>query len=230
MNDILQAPDAGRVRQSAAKSLWIFIKPHLEEMWLGSYFCQGASSYVSIGLREIYATLCKGRTMDPVSYLFAAYLKSVQNEVYVSIAENMGTEVAAVVVDYEGTRIPFQHQLWTVRPKSVCAHNSNNLREHSACTIKAGKMFNDICQSLTGKPGRDIKYVKARNMYCNAAVSFKPVVAKISASGEKSDVSLARTACNAATIAAMGSGDPKSVNARDAACGSYQALKNAGGN
>jgi hypothetical protein len=168
--------------------------------------------------------------MDPVSYLFSAYLTSVQNEVYVSMTENMGTEISAVVVEYEGTSIPFQHQLWTIRPKSVCAHNSASLAEHSACTIKAGLMFNDVCQSLTAKPRRDIKYTKARNMYCNAAVTFKPVVAKISASGNKSDVSLARSACNAATIAAMGNRDPKSVRERDAACGNYQALKSAGDN
>lgn len=163
--------------------------------------------------------------MDPVSYLFAAYLNSVQNEVYTSLAENKGLEVTAVVVEYEGTSIPFQHQLWTIRPNSVCAHNSGNLAEHSACTIKAGQMFNDVCQSLTAKPSREVKYAKVRNMYCNAAVSFKPVVAKISASANKSDLNLAKSACNAATIAAMGSGDPKSVRERDVVCGKYHDLR-----
>jgi hypothetical protein len=76
------------------------------------------------------------------------------------------------------------------------------------------------------KPNRDVKYVKARNMYCNAAASFKPVVAKISASGEKSDLSLTRSACNAATIAAMGSGDAKAVRERDTTRSKYRELKN----
>lgn len=163
--------------------------------------------------------------MDPVSYLFAAYLNAVQKEVYYSLTENLGTQVTAVVVEYDGTEIPFQHQLWTVRRQSVCATTAGNIALHSECTIKAGKMFQEVCQSLNAKPIRDQKYTNARNMYCNAAINFKPVIAQVAPSTEKSDRSLARSACNAATIAAMGSGDAKAVRERDEVCGKYRELR-----
>lgn len=163
--------------------------------------------------------------MDPVSYLFSAYLQSVHNKVYASMTESMGTQLKAVVVEYEGSKIPFQHQLWQIRSNSVCANTSQNIAQHSECTMKAGRMFNEICQSLSANPSKDLRYIKSRNMYCNAAVTFKPVVAKLGASKEKSDLSLTKSACNAATIEAMGSHDPRVINQRDKACDHYKKLK-----
>ncbi|HTN33537.1 MAG TPA: hypothetical protein VL091_05990, partial [Marinobacter sp.] len=61
-------------------------------------------------------------------------------------------------------------------------------------------------------------------MYCNAAVSFKPTVANVSAAQELPDVEKARQACNAATVAAMGSGDDRLARDRDRQCESYRTI------
>lgn len=46
--------------------------------------------------------------MDPVSYLFSAYLNLVQQQV----SDINGTELKSLVVEYEGEQIPFAFQFW----------------------------------------------------------------------------------------------------------------------
>jgi len=58
--------------------------------------------------------------MDPVSLLFTAYLDSIQNTVHARFTDLHGTEIKAVMIDYQGVEIPYQYQLWRVRNKSVC--------------------------------------------------------------------------------------------------------------
>ena len=53
--------------------------------------------------------------MDPVSFVFAAYMDAVQNTVHAQVADTLGTEVKAVVIDYQGVEVPFQYQIWRVR-------------------------------------------------------------------------------------------------------------------
>ncbi|MCH7370643.1 hypothetical protein MM194_05400 [Aeromonas sp. MR16] len=54
--------------------------------------------------------------MDPVSWLFSAYLNLVQQQV----SDIYGTEPKALVVEYEGEQVPFAFQFWQIQPKSVC--------------------------------------------------------------------------------------------------------------
>ena len=162
--------------------------------------------------------------MDPVSYLFSAYMIAVRNEIHQSTTEIIGTELKAVVVEYEGTEIPFQYQLWRIKSDSVCSNTSGNILKHSECTQKASRMFDDMCTSLGRTPNQDWRYVKTKNMYCNAASEFKPVIAKLNASGEQSNLSKARSECNAATVAAMGSNDPQLKSKRVQACKKYETL------
>lgn len=54
--------------------------------------------------------------MDPVSYLFSAYLNLVQQQV----ADIYGTEAKTLVVQYEGESVPFSFQLWQIQQPSVC--------------------------------------------------------------------------------------------------------------
>lgn len=53
--------------------------------------------------------------MDPVSYLFSAYLNLVQQQV----SDIYGTELKTLVVQYEGEQVPYSFQLWRIQPQSV---------------------------------------------------------------------------------------------------------------
>ena len=83
--------------------------------------------------------------MDPVSYLFSAYLNLVQQQV----ADIYGTEVKALVVQYEGEQVPFSYQLWQIKQNSVCRPYEQDVRRFSQCTVKAQALFDKLCDDLT---------------------------------------------------------------------------------
>lgn len=156
--------------------------------------------------------------MDPVSLVFSVYLNTVQSTVSNHFNETRNLEVTPVVVEYEGIPVSFQHQLWRVRPESVCANYQQNIMQFSECTVKASRLFNALCLELKQSGSDEWRQVQIQNMYCNAAVSFKPTVANIGAATTLSGLEEARQACNAATVAAMGNSDPKLARERDKAC------------
>ena len=50
--------------------------------------------------------------MDPVSLLFTAYLDSIQNTVHARFTDLHGTEIQAVMIDYQGVKVPYQYHRW----------------------------------------------------------------------------------------------------------------------
>ena len=121
--------------------------------------------------------------MDPISYMFSAYLNSVQTTMHKQITDIMGAELKSVEIEYKGEKIPFQYQIWKVRDQSVCSNVKYNVSEYSRCTIKASELFFELCTELSKNTAGNLRQTK--NMYCNAAVSFKPTIAQISASAQK---------------------------------------------
>ena len=86
-------------------------------------------------------------------------------------------------------------------------------------------LFNKLCADIPTIENADLKYTKTKNMYCNAAVSYKPTIATISADSPASELLQAKQKCNAATIAAMGSSDPAAIGYRDRICQNYNEMK-----
>ena len=163
--------------------------------------------------------------MDPISLLFSAYLTSMQNQIYNGLASSMGLETQAVHMEYEGQTIPYQYRLWKVDNRSVCATSRNKIDDYARCTQSAQRLFVDLCNGLSKKPGGGPTYVRAKNMYCNAVIDFKPTTASLVAGSAESEIVTAKKDCNAATLKAMGSGDLRLHQAREKACGRYRELK-----
>ncbi len=160
--------------------------------------------------------------MDPVSLVFSAYLNTVQSTVSNHFNETRNLGITPVVIEYEGVPVSYQHQLWRLRPESVCANYQLNISQFSECTVKASRLFNALCSELKQSGPDDLRQVKIQNMYCNAAVSFKPTVANIGSAQTLSGLEEARQACNMATVAAMGNSDPRLARERDKACEVYR--------
>lgn len=93
--------------------------------------------------------------------------------------EGMGVELESVNVDYHDQPVSFQYQMWRLRPNTVCLPQKNKLLEYSACTEAASQFFHETCQTLQQKPIRTTLYSNYKRLYCNAAVSYQPVVAKV---------------------------------------------------
>ncbi|UTA46941.1 hypothetical protein L1F30_12295 [Simiduia sp. 21SJ11W-1] len=162
--------------------------------------------------------------MDPVSMLFGAYLNAVQSTVHNHLTDAMGTELKSINIEYQGTGIPFQYQMWRIREQSVCAGFDANIGKKSECTQKAKALFAELCSYLTANPKPHWRHSKTKNMYCNAAVSYKPVIADLGPAAEKSNLAKAKAQCSAATVAAMGSTEARLIRERDAVCGVYRGM------
>lgn len=165
------------------------------------------------------------KAVDPVTFVFSAYLNSVQSIVSDHLIETKNAEVTPVVIEYEGGSVSFQHQWWRVRPDSVCANYRQDIAEFSRCTVRASRLFNALCSELSASGSEDWRQLKIRNMYCNAAVSFRPTIANVSPASEKTELEKARQNCNAATVAAMGSRDPKLLLKKKELCDVYREMK-----
>lgn len=163
--------------------------------------------------------------MDPVSLVFSAYLNTVQSTVSNHFNESRNFQVTPVIIEYEGTPVSYQHQLWRIRPESVCANYQQNIGQFSQCTVKASRLFNALCSELRRAGSDDWRHVKVQNMYCNAALSFKPTVANLGSAKALSGLEEMRQACNAATVASMGNSDPRLARERDKACEVYRNSK-----
>ncbi|SHK28386.1 hypothetical protein SAMN05216369_1346 [Marinobacter antarcticus] len=159
--------------------------------------------------------------MDPVSLVFSAYLNTVQSTVSNHFNETRNLQITPVVMEYEGTPISYQHQLWRVRPESVCSNHQQSISQFSRCTVKASRLFKALCSELRQVGSDDLQRIQAQNMYCNAAVSFKPTVADLGSAQSLSGLEEARQACNAATVAAMGNSDLVLAREREQACATY---------
>ncbi|MFB2829210.1 hypothetical protein ACE1BS_06195 [Aeromonas jandaei] len=151
--------------------------------------------------------------MDPVSYLFSAYLNLVQQQ----ISDIYGTELKTVAVQYEGESVPFSFQLWQIQQQSICRPYEQDVRRFSQCTVKASALFHKLCDDLTQQDDSSWQLPKYRTMYCSAAVSYSPMIAEIG-DAKQNPAKLAERACNQAILAAMDSDDETLLAQRDKAC------------
>ena len=157
--------------------------------------------------------------MDPIALVLAAYMDSVQSTVNARVSDTLGTELKALIVEYQGVPVPFQYQMWRVKDKSVCARYQSDLTYYSHCTVTAKKLFSELCSQLSQKSSEHWRYIKTKNLYCNAAVSYKATIAWIDGAEEGAEGEEAKAACNLAIAAALGSRDPVVIAERDRVCG-----------
>lgn len=155
--------------------------------------------------------------MDPVSYLFSAYLNLVQQQV----SDHYGTEPKTLVVEYEGEQVPFAFQFWQIQPKSVCRPYEQDVRRFSQCTVKASALFHKLCDDLTKQDDSSWQLPKFRTMYCAASANYRPMIADIRES-KLDPARQAERACNQAILAAMDSDDETLLAQRDKACAAVQ--------
>lgn len=161
--------------------------------------------------------------MEPMSLFFSAYISSILKMDLLSYSEVTNMYMEAVEIEYKGLYIPFQHQVWKVRDSSVCQRYISNTLKYSKCTVTAKELFTNLCRDLS-RTKKDVSN-RHQRMYCNAAHSYTPTYASISAAKQDSTITVARKACNTATISAMSSSDVRLINERKTACENYEKVK-----
>lgn len=157
--------------------------------------------------------------MDPLSQLFAAYLQTVSNsfaEVYV---DSMNTTVTSQSLVYNDTNIRFQHQLWKIKPNSVCSDLEQQASQFSKCTQQAKTMFTDLCTQLSSMDNLSQRGRSLSNMYCNASLNYKPMVAYISDPKQKTEQKIKEKECNLMILKAMHDSSEEVLKQKEKACG-----------
>jgi iron uptake system EfeUOB component EfeO/EfeM len=137
--------------------------------------------------------------MDPFSQFFAAYLHTVSNSIAEVYVDSMNTTVTSKSLVYNDTNIRFQHQLWKIKPNSVCS----DLEHQAIQFFKAKAMFTELCTQLSSMENLHQRGRSLSNMYCNASLTYKPVVAYSSAPEAESELELKKKECNLMILKAM---------------------------
>jgi len=163
--------------------------------------------------------------MDPIAAVLASYLEVVSTALADEIVAPLGLEVTSLTVHHQGIDVPYAYQRWRIIDKSVCEAYSRDVSKLSACTVTAKSLFSDLCQYLQAQRHLEGKRRLLKDMYCRAARSYQPTIARVSWSGKQSELESARTECNTAIVDAMGDGDPPARERKRVACDRYRALQ-----
>ncbi|WP_350999870.1 hypothetical protein [Shewanella sp. TB7-MNA-CIBAN-0143] len=156
--------------------------------------------------------------MDPFSQLFAAYLHTVSNSIAEVYVDSMNTTVTSQSLVYNDTNIRFQHQLWKIKPTSVCSDLEQQATQFSKCTQQAKAMFTELCTQLSSMENLNQKGRSLSNMYCNASLSYKPMIAYISEPKQKTEQELKEKECNFMILKAIQDNSSETLKQKDTAC------------
>lgn len=93
--------------------------------------------------------------------------------------DTRGTHIKTMRLEHEGRYVSFQYQHWKVINSSVCGDISkdDDLQDYSRCTQTAKRMFAEACEKIADN-SKD-QMLRAKKMFCDAAVSYKPVIVQI---------------------------------------------------
>jgi hypothetical protein len=158
--------------------------------------------------------------MDPVSAFLAAYISAATTNVHLQVSDIYGTEIKTEFIEYEDMNISFQYQMWKIKSKTVCSSYSQGAPIFSKCTVQAKSLFSKLCKELTKRNlDSNWKIKKTKNMYCNASVNYRPVIATISNPKGQTKQRKKEKQCNLLILKTMGNKNKDLIAERDLMCG-----------
>ncbi|AIY67081.1 hypothetical protein [Pseudoalteromonas piratica] len=155
--------------------------------------------------------------MDLLIFSVSSLLQLYTDSVHDHFTDIYGAEMKTKTVQYQGHNISYSYHLWKLKSDSVCANKKQDFTNYSSCTVSAQSLFNDICQHLEMNPKQGWRYTKTKNMYCNASLNYKPVIAQVSFSTGQDNKELEK-ACSTAILRYMQTNHDKDKNIRDEVC------------
>ena len=161
----------------------------------------------------------QGLSANPLIDTYVKFNQELAYAILKPMRDGMGVELESVNVDYHDQPVSFQYQMWRLRPNSVCLPQKYKLLEYSACTEAASQFFRETCQTLQQKPIRSPLYLNYKRLYCNAAASYQPVIAKVRRSEPMDETAEQRQQCSMLTIKAARTRKNIDIYERDKACG-----------
>ncbi|WP_428034398.1 hypothetical protein [Amphritea sp.] len=156
---------------------------------------------------------------DVLTDSYVKFTQKLASVMLQPMRDSMGVELESVNVDYRNQPVSFQYQMWRLRPNSVCQPQQYKLLAYSACTEAASQFFRETCQRLQQNPTSSPLYPNYKRLYCNAAASYQPVIARVRRSEPMDETTEQRQQCSMLTIKAARTRKTIDIYERDKACG-----------
>lgn len=150
-----------------------------------------------------------------------SYIKFTQtlgNILFQPITDSVGSELKSINIEYHHQPVSFQYQRWRLRPNSVCQSLKSDLLKYSECSEAASQFFRETCQTLQQQPSNSPNDPNYKRLYCNAAASYQPVIAKVRRSAPIDAQVKQRQQCSMLTIKAARTRKNIDIYERDKVC------------
>ncbi|NMP31214.1 hypothetical protein HII17_06545 [Thalassotalea sp. M1531] len=155
--------------------------------------------------------------MSAAAIALSAYLTALGESIQDENQQRLALNETALNIEFHGAQILFSHQQWHILDNTVCYQHDRNSPAYSDCTIQAKSLFNQICSALSNRATSYWHHQKYKEMYCDAAVNFQPMVATISY-GESTQMSAQEKKCNQLILKALVNKDEASIKEKNEAC------------
>jgi hypothetical protein len=153
------------------------------------------------------------------------FAESFGQQIGDKLADRQNIYVESKTVSHMGVAVTYDYQVWRIKPESVCSVYQGDIAHYSRCTQAAKSLFHEYCSYLQKNPQKNRKYGRMKNMYCNAANTYKPTVANLVSSPGNTELEQAKQDCSLATVEAMNNYEAAIVKKRDRLCQKYRDMK-----
>lgn len=126
--------------------------------------------------------------------------------------DHWNSHLTPVKIKYLGKSVFYQHQRWKIKHDTVCI-NHPKIQDRSTCQVIAKSLFQELCKTPSVVKNHNL-YPRYKNMYCNAAGTFKPMIVQIKRA--KNNKNIKDQKCNALIVKAMN--NPDYIIERNKAC------------
>nr|WP_320135988.1 hypothetical protein [uncultured Amphritea sp.] len=156
---------------------------------------------------------------DELTDTYVNFSQKLARAIMKPMHDSIGVELKSIVVEYHNQPVSFQYQMWRLRPNSVCQSLKADLLNYSACSEAASQLFRETCQTLQQRSSNSLNYPNYKRLYCNAAASYQPVIAKVRRSAPVGENAEQRQKCSMLTLKAARTRKNIDIYNRDKACG-----------
>lgn len=162
-------------------------------------------------------------TATPGSPPASAATEAAQTNTPAAVKEDavVEAEIFDMTVLHQGQSFDFKHQDWQLLPRSVCA-KQQGIKARSNCQKIAKDYFQEACRDLPSSTEASLRY-KHKRMYCQAAKTFKPMVAIIS-EAEFDESNSQKQKCSALIVQAINNNNPYVIARRDRECAKLEQI------
>ncbi|WP_025821672.1 hypothetical protein [Shewanella marina] len=150
------------------------------------------------------------------SQLYAAYLQADSNNIAEHDKDSMNATVTTQSLINSDSQTHFQ--LRNIKPKIVYSVIEQQAIQYSKYTQHVKAMFSELCTQLSNMENLNHKGRKLSNMYCNASLSYKPMIAYISEPKPKTEQELKQQECNMMILKAMQDKSSEALERKEKAC------------